>query len=364
MTLLPAVASRLREMNFELNRLETVFQKPQLVSMPLVVQLSTGTRCNLRCAFCTDRGPATEAHYRDLTLDEFIPLTTGMDCSSTVQLWGWGEPFLNPHYGAIFDYVTEQYPGIEINISTNGTLFDETWQRRLLEYGNFSLNISINAASKETYRLVTGQGLFGQMERNLRRFRALREEYRGTARTRLTVSFVVVRDNLHEMAAFVDLAAEFAADHVQFMDLMHITTHCPDLSAAGRAAAVKEHFRAAVERAAVHHIGIGSFLPYAGNDYLAMERYGSGATAAAPIDSAPVVAPLQPCYEPWRNMLVGTDGMATLCCRSGVVTGNVRQAGLTGVWNGETYQAYRAVVNSPAPPEICRSCPVKLGISS
>jgi len=360
MTLLPAVASRLREMNFELNRLETVFQKPQLVSMPLVVQLSTGTRCNLRCAFCTDRGPGTEAHYRDLTLDEFIPLTTGMDCSSTVQLWGWGEPFLNPHYGAIFDYVTEQYPGIEINISTNGTLFDETWQRRLLEYGNFSLNVSINAASKETYRLVAGQDLFGQMERNLRRFRALREEYRGTARTRLTVSFVVVRDNLHEMAAFVDLAARFAADHVQFMDLMHITTHCPDLSAADRAAAVKEHFGAAVERAAVHHIGIGSFLPYAGNDYLAMERYGSG----APVSDDGVCTTLQPCYEPWRTMLVGTDGMATLCCRSGVVTGNVRQTGIAGVWNGETYQAYRGAVNSPAPPEICRLCPVKLGISS
>lgn len=361
MTSAADLAARYRAMNCELNRLETVFLKEELVSMPPLVQLSTGTCCNLRCVFCTERGAGTEGHYRDLTLEEFAPLADGLDLAATVQLWGWGEPFVNPHYEAIFTYVTERYPGIEVNLSSNGTLFDEAWQRRLLDYGNTSINISVNAASRETYRLVSGRDLFDRVAANLQSFGRLRREYAGRTRSRFTVSFVVIDDNLHEMADFVDFAAAGGADHVQFMDLMHLNTRCSAITAASRGEEVRKGFAAARQRAEAHRIGIGTFLPYAAQDYLAMDRYGSGATTTAGPED---VTPLHPCYEPWRSMLVGTDGTATLCCRTGAVTGNVRQSGLAGVWNGDAYRAFRGVVNSPAPPEVCRSCPVKLGISS
>ncbi|MBI5655297.1 MAG: radical SAM protein [Geobacter sp.] len=352
-------AARYRAMNCELNRLETIFMKERLVSMPPLVQLSTGTCCNLRCVFCTERGAGTEGFYRDLTLEEFMPLAEGLDLVSTVQLWGWGEPFFNPHYEAIFAYVTERYPGIEINLSTNGTLFDETWQRRLLDYGNTSVNVSVNAASRSIYELVSGRDLFDRVADNLRSFGRLRGEFREKTRSRFTVSCVVIDDNVHEMADFVDFAADVGADHVQFMDLMHLNVRCPAISAAGRGETVRERFAEARQRATTRQIGIGSFLPYAANDYLAMERYGSGIAIAGP--DAPV--PLQPCYEPWRSVMIGTDGTATLCCRTGAVTGNVRQSGLEAVWNSDVYRAFREVVNSPSPPEACRSCPVKLGMS-
>jgi MoaA/NifB/PqqE/SkfB family radical SAM enzyme len=301
-----------------------------------------------------------ENSYVDLTLEEFIPLAEGLSWASIVQLWGWGEPFLNPHYPAIFDYVAQNFPGIEINISTNGTLFDETWQTRLLEYGNISLNVSINAASRKSYRRIAGHDLFGRLGSNLRRFRVMREKYRGRARALFTVSFVVIEENLHEMADFIDLAADFGADHVQFMDLMHITPAAAAISAAPHGDAVRERFAEALSRAAARKIGVGSFLPYAENDYLAMDRYGSGGQVA----DAAAGRPVKPCCEPWRTMLVSSDGTATLCCRSGVVTGNVRKSGMEAVWNSQVYRHYRATVNSPAAPESCRACPLKLGMSS
>ncbi len=355
------MGSKVREMNRELNRLETVFQKPSLVSSPPVLQLPTGTRCNLRCNFCTERGPAVDHGYADLTLEDFIPMAEGLNWASIVQLWGWGEPFLNPHYRAIFDYVSNSFPGIEINISTNGTLFDCAWQRRVLEHGRISVNVSVNAATRASYRCITGKDLFDRLCKNLRSFRAMREEYRGRARAFFSVSFVVTRDNLHEMTDFIELAADFGVDHAQFMDLMHISPSAPRISAAPLAQAVREGFAAALARAAARGISVGSFLPYAENDYLALDRYGGGCAHASDDDST---VPLKPCYEPWKTMLVCSDGTATLCCRSGVVTGNLRESGLEAVWNSEVYRHYRETINSQAPPEICRNCPVKIGISS
>jgi MoaA/NifB/PqqE/SkfB family radical SAM enzyme len=347
-------------MNLELNRLETVFQKPALISSPPVLQLPTGTRCNLRCSFCTERGPGVAERYADLTLDDFIPMSEGLNWASVVQLWGWGEPFLNPSYPAIFDYVTKNYPGIEINISTNGTLLDEAWQRKLLEYGNISVNVSINAATRKSYRRITGKDLFARLGENLRLFRKMREEYRGRARVLLSVSFVVIEENIQEIADFIDLAADFGADHVQFMDLMHITSSSPGISAAPHGEAVRERLAEALARAAARGIGVGSFLPYAENDYLALDRYGIG----APVSGDGACLQVKPCYEPWKTMLICSDGTATLCCRSGVVTGNLRKSGLVAVWNSDVYRHYRETVNSPSPPVVCRSCPVKMGISS
>ncbi|GAM10168.1 putative mycofactocin radical SAM maturase MftC [Geobacter sp. OR-1] len=360
MTLGKPMSAKVREMNLELNRMETIFQKERLVSAPLMVQLPTGTRCNLRCIFCTDRTPAMAGAYRDLGLEEFIPMAHGLETAATVQLWGWGEPLLNPEYGAIFDYVTANYPGIQINVSTNGTLFDAAWHRRLLAYANFSLNVSVNAATRSTYRLVTGTDLFGRMAANLRGFgRRLRESAGGCSQ--YSVSFVVVRENLHEIPAFVDLAAEFGAGHVQFMDMMAINPSFGVISAGSEGGRVRELFAEALQRAAMAGISIGTFLPYGEHDYLAMDKYGGGAVAAAEAEE-PVA--LKPCYEPWRNMLVSSDGTASLCCRSGLVTGNLRNDGLEGVWNGDIYRFVRKTVNSADPPDVCRNCPVKLGISS
>jgi MoaA/NifB/PqqE/SkfB family radical SAM enzyme len=347
-----------RRMNRELNRLETVFLKPETVSRPIVVQLATGTRCNLRCVFCTHRGPDVDDCYRDLTLEEFIPLTDPLPWASVVQLWGWGEPLCNPDYGRIFSWVTTNFPGIEVNISTNGTLLDEGWCRTLLDYGNISINASINAASAASYRKVAGADLFDRVAENMERFGALIKGWRGGCRISFSTSFVVIRDNLEEMPAFVELSARFGADHVQFMDLMHIPGGSEVVSVRYDAERARDLFAEARELAGRHRISIGSFLPYAEQDYFAMEKYGARATQDDPAPG------LIPCYEPWRTLLVGTDGTSTLCCRSGVVTGNVREDGYEGVWNGPVYRDYRSTVNSATPPGICRRCPVKLGMSS
>jgi MoaA/NifB/PqqE/SkfB family radical SAM enzyme len=165
---------------------------------------------------------------------------------------------------------------------------------------------------------------------------------------------------MHEISDFIDLAAQFGVDHVQYMDLMNINSAFAGISATDYGDEVKALFDTAVSRASSLGISVGSFIPYSSSSSLAMKRYAVDEASSTGSETAGYA----PCYEPWRNILVCSDGTATLCCRSGVVTGNLLKDGLEGVWNSDTYQFYRKRVNSPTPPEACRSCPVKMGMSS
>ncbi len=349
---------RVRQLNYELNRLETAYQRTCLVSYPPLIQISTGSRCNLKCVFCTDRSPRGGNEYRDLSFEEFLPVTEGLAYASTVQLNGWGEPFFNPDYERIFDYVAKNYGGIHIYISSNGTLLGERWQKRLLEYEDYSLNVSINAADPRTYRAVTGRDLFGKVMTNLQAFMIRRSGNGCHMRGRLSVSFVVVKDNLREMAAFVELAASVGVDLVQFMDLMYLHERSDSLSVLDRIVETRQYFEEAILRADQHGVRIGSFLTYGSSDYLSL----SGNPGDTPPSNSPPETS-NPCYAPWNSLLMCQDGTVMACCRARLPMGNVRTDGLDAVWNGAMYQNLRATVNSDSPPDGCRHCPVKTGLA-
>lgn len=352
---------KIRQINDELNRLETSYQRPSLTSYPPFIQISTGSRCNLRCVFCTDRSPRVSRQYRNLSLEEFLPLTEGLAYASTVQLNGWGEPFFNKDYESIFDYVRRNYDGVLIYISTNGTLFGPKWQKKLLEYENYVLNVSINAASRDTYHTLTGKNLFSKVLTNLKKFTKHRDAERGRRNGHVSVSFVVVQDNLEEIPAFVDLAAEVKADHVHFMDLMYLGEESQALAVTDREIETRQYFKEAVRRAQQRGIMIGSFLTYGTSEYLTISHTEGGGP-----ESDPQVSPEKEanyCFAPWNSLLLSADGTATVCCRAGSVMGNVRNEGLNAVWNGPMYQYFRSAVNTAEPPADCRHCPVKTGLA-
>lgn len=354
------VDCRVRHINSELNRLEAGEGREVLISRPPVVQIPTGSRCNLHCLCCTERSAATAGCYSDKSLDDFLPLAEGLAYAFVVQLWGWGEPFLNPHYPEIFDFVDRTCPAVEINVSSNGTLFDDFWQDKLLRHGNFSINFSLNAATRATYRAVTGRDLFPRVLGNLKRFARRRREVGELFKAYATLSFVTIVPNYREIPAFVDLGAALSIQHVQFMDLLHIQADHPALSVAGRADEVRALFAAARERGKERGIGVGSFLPYAAQDYLAIP-----CEAPAPLtgEGWPVAGePTHPCFAPWRQILIGGDGTVTTCCRSGTVQGNLVEQSLEEVWNGPMFRQFRRTVNTAEPPAECRYCPVRYGL--
>ncbi len=253
----------LRDLNRILNKWESYFQKVVLSSRPIFVQLPTGTKCNLKCSFCTDREGEAIDSYKNLSFQEFLPLSGPLSLASLVQLYGWGEPFVNPDYEKVFDYVTGNYPGIQVYISTNGVLMKERWVKKLVSYGNVIVNVSLNAATPETYSQVMRADRFQEVLENIRNLDQARKKSKFDLM--LLLSFVALKQNIEELPKFVELASDLGAG-VMVQDLNVLVDRHKDLSLdlypePGR---VSEIFKLARLKAAERNVSISSF----GADYV------------------------------------------------------------------------------------------------
>lgn len=351
--------------NRKLNLMEQYNQFEVLQSKPLHVAAPTGNRCNLRCEFCTDRGPSSR--YTDMSFEQFMMFTEPLEHASLVQLYGWGEPFLNPDYERIFDFMTARYSGTRIYISTNGILLTEHWIDKVLSYGKCLVNVSLNAATPDTYKRLTHANSFNRIVSNVEEL-LRRREARGVADLVVTLSFVAVKPNLHEIPLFVSLSNQLGVNYVVLQDLRILEEHHSDLFAGDMETEARQSFEAALEVARAEEIYLDSFTHYA-VPYFEQDRSKS-VRIGLPTDCLSVWemdedAPFYPrpgeCYEPYYSFLISQNGAVTTCCRAKEVMGNLLEQSFEEIWNGEVYRYYRRTINSFRPPEACLSCPVKMG---
>ncbi|MBL7201806.1 MAG: radical SAM protein [Anaerolineae bacterium] len=352
-------------LNHRLNMVEQFEQREVLRSKPLHVAVPTGNRCNLRCIFCTDRGPA--AHYSDLTFEGFLRYTEPLESAALVQLYGWGEPFVNPDYERMFDHVARHYAGTRIYISTNGILLSDRWIDKVLSYGKCLINVSLNAATRETYTRVTGVDAFRRVVDNVRRLMGAREQ-QGARDLVVSLSFVSILPNLGELPRFIALCDELGVRYAVLQDLTVLEEPHWKLFVGEHEGEARETFLAAVEQARSRGVFLDAFTHYPVT-YYAQER-GDYAHLELPRDCLPVweqdegtLFYPQPgeCYEPYQTFLVSQNGAVTTCCRAREVMGNLLEQTFDEIWNGEVYRAYRRTINTFRPPQACLSCPVKMG---
>lgn len=351
----------LRDLNRKLNMWETYHQKEILESRPVIIQIPTGTRCNLKCIFCTDREGKAADNYKDLSFEEFLSLSDPLLLSSMVQLYGWGEPFLNHAYEKMFNYVVENFNGIKLYISTNGVLLNDKWINKIVKYNNSIINVSLNAATRKTYSSIMKGDKFEQVVSNIKKLNEAIMKV-GECRTKIFLSFVNINKNMDDLPKFVDLASELNAGiiiqdlNVMDMRQMSLIVH-PEKA--------KSIFKIAQKKASEKKIAFYSFSA------LPLDYYNGTESALAsdinmrqkpiPDDIFLLSPPPGYCYEPWQRMLLAADGTISPCCNSQMNMGNMHDKNFHDIWNGEMYIHLRKTVNTLFPPEDCLNCPVKMG---
>ena len=157
----------LRGLNETLNSWERFFQREVLQSLPVAVGLPTGDNCNLRCIFCTERDEKSVYRYHNVSFSQFLAFAEPLRFASYIQIQGWGEPLFNPDYERIFDYVAQGSQGALISFNTNGVMLDGLWIEKLASVSNMHINVSLNAASRETYRSLMGRDHFHRVIDNI-----------------------------------------------------------------------------------------------------------------------------------------------------------------------------------------------------
>jgi MoaA/NifB/PqqE/SkfB family radical SAM enzyme len=286
----------------------------------------------------------------DLTLARVQTLVEGLPGLERVVLHGIGEPLLNPEIFDIVAWLKARGPRVLFNSDAIGLTADRA--QRLVACGLDELRVSMDAATRETYRRLRGVDRFERVTGNVRRLVAL-QRAAAAATPRVSLWFTASRANLEELPAFVALAASLGVPEVYVQRLVFngLGLATEEQALHGRLQAREQALLDEAEATARDH---------------GLEIRASGLTTplASLAGGEAAARPWAGCQRPWSLAYVTANGNVLPCCISpwvardyeALVLGNAFAAPLAAIWNGERYQAFRAAFESDTPPDACRGC--------
>jgi MoaA/NifB/PqqE/SkfB family radical SAM enzyme len=178
----------------------------------LYVAMDITNRCNLRCPMCARTVfPPPASH--DLSLEQFR--TIGGHCfhrAVALALSCSAEPLLHRGFGEIMQAVTEyRVPFTEV--VTNGVLLDEEKIEAMIGARLSRLVVSVDGATAPTYESIRVGASFERLMSNLRLLQRMKQE-QGTTLPVLRLNFVMMRRNIEELPALIELATGLGARQV------------------------------------------------------------------------------------------------------------------------------------------------------
>lgn len=138
-------------------------EKKVVFSSPVIVSWEITKACNLNCSHCASQ----VMEGRELDTEEALDLIDYMHkCGVFILSFSGGEPFLRPDFFTILGRAREK--GIEIGVTTNGTLLDENTVKRLSSLAPFNVHISIDGIGEMHDSFRNRAGVFESSVRSLK----------------------------------------------------------------------------------------------------------------------------------------------------------------------------------------------------
>lgn len=167
--------------------------------MPKNMMVELSNACNHACIFCTSPHMTRKIARIENGLLKRILAEARQDGVDEVGFYTTGEPFVHKDL-ADFTAAASALGYRYIYISTNGALATLERAKPVIDAGMTSIKFSINAGSRETYKLVHGHDDWDRVIANLR---FISEYRKGLSRPlRLFVTFVVTNQTAHEQERF------------------------------------------------------------------------------------------------------------------------------------------------------------------
>lgn len=327
--------------------------------LPRQLYIEVTNYCNSLCISC----PLTYDHFlpieqkQHLNWDEFRSIVDQFPNLERVVLHGIGEPLLNLDLPRFITYLKER--GATVLFNTNGILLDQKRGDALVNAGLDELRVSIDAVTRELYARLRGVDAFTRVITNLSSFV---DRHGGRQKPLLSLWFVGMQSNLHQLPDFVRLAGGIGVPEVYLQRLVYLGNNEP--IGEGTTMEPEQSLYNALEQKQEQFIFECEHLA----EELGIVFHASGATT--PLESISVQNPYpwQGCLRPWNLMYITANGNVLPCCispfaaadYSSILLGNIFESPLTEIWNGSRYQQLRIKVTSDNPaPWPCQDCGIK-----
>jgi len=183
---------------------------------PLQIILVTTTHCNLSCKMCSRNqlNSYAEEHMSMNIVNAIAEQAKELNVKS-IWLTG-GETLIHPEVSAMMRKLSE-VGALDYWLVTNGIELTHDISEMLIDIPLTWISVSLDAATEETYKEIRGSDL-SMVEKNIHTFLKLREKKKSELPL-LRVSFVEMKENLHEKQTFID-KWEDVADIIDFQTLI------------------------------------------------------------------------------------------------------------------------------------------------
>lgn len=190
-----------------LDRLETVRISP------------VGYLCNHSCPMCwrnqtdfkTKKKSFSALEKKSLTLRDYKNLIATFPKSvKNIDIVGGGEPLLYPKFGDLIELIKKR--GLKGRLITNGIFLHDV-SSVLIKNNWETVRISFHAATKNVYKEIHGQDDYEKVISNIKNLIRLR----GTSVfPKISLLFVIQKNNAHQVCNFFDLAESLKVDEVEY----------------------------------------------------------------------------------------------------------------------------------------------------
>ncbi len=325
-----------------------VMRKPLTMrQLPVHLHLEHTTYCNLDCTFCNRTEYISQSQH--LRLEQFREILDRIR-PQKFSLTGIGEPLMHPQVIEMIRLAKQQ--GTSVDLVTNGTLLTQERCVELVKSGLDVLRISLDSATPETYHTIRGLDTFPHILDGIRTLVETKKQF-GLSKPFVRLTYVMMKDNLHEIAQTVALGKELGVDAANFqpLELVGIEDRRDSLIDEMSYEEFSRIIQEALIRSQHLHIDtnlqtIWKNLSVYWKKYQVIEPYKEGQ---------------RHCIFPWFYTYITVDGDVHPCCYlnygSDTIMGNMFQTPFESIWNGPAYRKLRKVIREGKYPyPMCRYC--------
>ncbi|MEK7333568.1 MAG: radical SAM protein, partial [Nitrospirota bacterium] len=331
-------------------------------------QIELTTKCPLSCRMCIREG-FREWNRSEMDIADFKRLAPYFKKTEHVILQGWGEPLL---YGHLLDAVRAvKAEGAQAGFVTSGKGLNRGIISELIDSGIDFIGFSLAGATPKTHNSIRLNSDLDILLANIHLFNEIKKENK-LGGPGLHIVYLLLRDNISETPALIELAKEIGIKDVIFTNLIHITN---DWQAEQR---------------------VFTCFKSPENDYMEMLREAEIKAMELKINlRLPSLAPndVPVCEEnPLKNIYISVDGEVSPCvylyppsqpifkrvyCGQEYYTekvsfGNIFRESFSSIWDKKAYVEFRDCfsrrqegfkkLDSLSPPQQCRTCHKMLGV--
>lgn len=337
-------------------------EKPK--AYPVELSLGTTSFCNLKCIQCPREGHEENLMPFDehLEMEYFQGLAPYLERAQQVYLYGLGEPMIDRGYFEKVRWVTSF--GAHVSLSSNGTLLNEKRCRETIESGISAIGISLDAATAETFAVVRPPGGFPEIVENLKRLIRTKKEM-GSPTPRVMMSFGVMRQNIHDLPAFPDLAAEVGCDEMVVHPVIYMSSKAREDMAVERQALL-DGVEIVREKAQKHRIPFYFWdldpMTYLNSlEYVRESKKNNAEGSIQPALNGSTNGQRYYCNFLWRNAMLQGHGELFPCCyMTNIKVGTLEQGDLRELRGFEKLSRLRNSILHGHAPKPCQNCPQML----